>query len=64
MLRGNAHVYLKNRYTPLSYKLYKEQWKEIKMLSGKNKARLPILITLSTLGMGLEIFYFYKKVFK
>jgi hypothetical protein len=25
MLRGNAHVYLKNRYTPLSYKLYKEQ---------------------------------------
>ena len=60
MLRGNARVYLKHKYSPTSAGLYKQQYKEIRTLAKNSFARMCVLIPLSFLGILQESFIFYK----
>lgn len=59
MLQGSARVYMKHLYSPLSAGLYKEQLKEIKLLSKNNPIKIIILSILSIRGLVIESFKYY-----
>jgi glycosyltransferase involved in cell wall biosynthesis len=61
MLQGNAHIYLKHRFTPFSIGLYKEQLSLIHTLAKGSLWRYIILVGFSVRALFLEILAYYFK---
>lgn len=64
MLQGSARVYLKHRFTPFQFGLFREQYRLIQGLSKGSLIRYMVLYLFSLRGLCIEIKRYYLSLFR